>query len=127
MTVSVIVEFRTGTSKLSLVGVIEAVLGVRLEIERETATIPTMPNVFFRVTGADLDAFEEGLKDDHSIAEFRRLSETGGRVLYWAQISDEAEVVTYPAWVKLGAEALSGHYYNGRWHDWMRFLDRASL
>lgn len=124
---SVIVEFKTGSSRLPLAEAIEREPGVRLEIERETATIPTMPNMFFWVAGEDLDAFEEALEDDSTVADLKRLSEAGGRVLFWVQVAADVEVVPYPEWVKLSAEALSGRYYDGQWHNRMRFPDRESL
>lgn len=124
---SVIVEFKTGSSRLPLATAINEEPDVRLEIERETATIPTMPNMFFWAAGEDVDVFEEALERDPSVAEVRRLSEAGGRVLFWVQVSEDAEVVPYPEWVKLGAEALSGRYYDGQWHNRMRFPDRESL
>lgn len=124
---SVIVEFKTGSSRLPLAEAVEREPGVRLEIERETATIPTMPNLFFWAAGEDLDAFEEALENDSTVADLKRLSEAGGRVLFWAQVAEDVDVVPYPEWVKLGAEALSGRYYDGQWHNRMRFPDRQSL
>jgi predicted DNA binding protein len=125
--VSVIIEFKTGSSRLPLAEAIAAEPAVRLEIERETATIPTMPNLFFWAAGEDLDAFAAALEDDSTVSDLQRLSEAGGRVLFRVQVSAETEVVPYPEWVKLGAEALSGRYYDGQWHNRMRFPDRASL
>jgi predicted DNA binding protein len=125
--VSVIVEFRTGTSRLPLAEAIERGPAVRLEIERETATIPTMPNMFLWAASEDLAAFEAALTADSTVAEAKRLSEAGGRVLFWVQVAEGTEVVPYPEWVKLGAEALSGRYYDGQWHNRMRFPDRDSL
>jgi predicted DNA binding protein len=125
--VSVIIEFETGVSRLPLAEAIAAVPEIRLEIERETATIPTMPNLFFWAAGEDLDTFAAALEEDGTVSEVRQLSEAGGRVLFYAQVTAEAEVVSYPEWVKLGAEALSGRYYDGRWHNRMRFPDRDSL
>ena len=124
---SVIVEFETECSRLPLAEAIAAVPEVRLEIERETATIPTMPNLFFWAAGEDLEAFAAALERDGTIREVRRLSEAGGRMLFYAQVGENAEVVPYPEWVRLGAEALSGRYYAGRWHNRMRFPDRESL
>lgn len=124
---SVIVEFKTGSSRLPLAEAVEREPGVRLEIERETATIPTMPNMFFWAAGEDLDAFEEALENDSTVSDLKRLSEAGGRVLFWAQVAEDVDVVPYPEWVKLGAEALSGRYYDGQWHNRMRFPDRQSL
>jgi len=125
--VSVIVEFKTGSSRLPLAEAVEREPGVRLEIERETATIPTMPNLFFWAASEDLDAFEEALENDSTVSDLKRLSEAGGRVLFWAQVAEDVDVVPYPEWVKLGAEALSGRYYDGQWHNRMRFPDRQSL
>jgi predicted DNA binding protein len=125
--VSVIVEFETDVSRLPLAAAIAAEPEVRLEIERETATIPTMPNLFFWAAGEDLDAFAEALGEDTTVGEVTRLSEAGGRVLFYAQVTESAEVVAYPEWVRLGAEALSSRYYDGRWHNRMRFPDRESL
>jgi predicted DNA binding protein len=124
--VSVIVEFETDFSRLPLAEAIAAVPEIRPEIERETATVPTMPNLFFRAASEDLDAFAVALGEDSTVAGTRRLSEAGGRALFYAQVAENAEVVPYPEWVRLGAEALSERYYNGRWYNRMRFPDRES-
>lgn len=124
---TVIAEFETASSKLPLSGAMGAAPRMKLEIEREMATIPKQPNIFFWAGGGDFEAFERGLENDGTIATAERLSEVEGRVLYRVRVAEAAAFVTYPEWTRLGADPLSGRYVAGRWFTRMRLPDREAL
>ena len=124
---SIIAEFETASSKLPLSTAMGAAPRMKLEIEREMATIPRQPNLFFWAGGGDFEAFERGLDDDTTVATADRLIEVEGRVLYRVRVSPAATVVTYPEWTRLGADPLSGRYVAGRWFTRMRFPDHEAL
>ncbi len=61
----------------------------------EAGTDPTSGKFFYRVESSDLERFEEGLRDDHTIGWFKRVRETGdGRAIYSVEYSDEATVLS---------------------------------
>jgi predicted DNA binding protein len=124
---SVIVECSLDPERLSFAAALAAVPTVGLDIEREYGTRSAMPVVFCWARGDDLDGFETALADDETVTDVRRLSDTDGRRLYRVRLTGAAPVVTYDAWIDLGAVRLEMRHVDGRWHARMRFPDRKAL
>ena len=123
---SVIVEFSLAPEHLSFAPTLSTAPSVELDIEQEYAH-SALPVVFCWVRGEDLDTFEEALADDGTVADIEQFAESGDRRLYRARLTGAAPVVTYDAWIELGAARLDMHYADDRWHTRMRFPDRVAL
>lgn len=124
---SVIAECSLDPGRLSLAAALSAVPTVEIDLEREYGTRSSSPIVFCWARDDDLDAFESAVADDGSVTDVDRLNDTGDRRLYRARLTGTAPVVTYEAWVDLGAARLEMRYVDGRWYTRMRFPDRDSL
>jgi predicted DNA binding protein len=99
----------------------------RLEIERTVAVDPDRPSLFVWVEADDPEAFDAAARADPTVTDVEVLSEVDGRRLYSMQVTDEAELVLYPEWVRLGAERLQSYYADGWWHSRARFPDRSAF
>ncbi|MGN8216864.1 helix-turn-helix domain-containing protein [Halococcus morrhuae DSM 1307] len=124
---SVIAECSLDPGRLSLAAALSAVPTIELDIEREYRTGSSSPIVFCWARDDDLDAFEIAVGDDGTVTDVHRLSNDDDRRLYRARLTGTAPVVTYDAWVDLGAARLEMRYLDERWYARMRFPDRDSL
>jgi predicted DNA binding protein len=61
----------------------------------EAGTDPTSGKFFYHIESADFRRFEDGLRNDHTIGEFERVTETGdGKAIYRFEYTDEATVLS---------------------------------
>ncbi|MFB6297213.1 MAG: helix-turn-helix domain-containing protein [Salinirussus sp.] len=59
----------------------------------EAGTDPTSGRFFYHVESSDFRQFEDGLRNDHTVGEFERVTETGdGKAIYSFEYTDEAKV-----------------------------------
>lgn len=124
---SVIAEFEVGTGGQALTATLRAVPEVHLELVQEVGTDPREPFLFVWMTGADPERFETAMAGDDSVTAVERYVEAGDRTLYRMRITDAVDAVSYPMWVELGAEQLEATWFDGYWHNRMRFPDREAL
>lgn len=124
---SVIAECSLDPDRLSFATALSATSAVELDVERVYRTRSAMPVVFCWARSDDLDAFESALADDETVTDVKRLSDADDRRLYRARLTGRASVVTYDAWVDLGAARLEMRYVDGRWHARIRFPGRDAL
>ncbi|EMA51968.1 helix-turn-helix domain-containing protein [Halococcus thailandensis] len=124
---SVIAECSLDPDRLSFATALSATPAIELDVERVYRTRSAMPVVFCWARGDDLDTFESALADDETVTDVKRLSDADDRRLYRARLTGRASVVTYDAWVDLGAARLEMRYVDGRWHARMRFPGRDAL
>ena len=123
----VIAEFSLAPEKLSFATALSAAPSTEFEIEREYGTRSGTPVAFCWARGGDLATFDRGLEHDETVTDIQRLSKSDDQRLYRVQLTGEASVVTYDAWIDLGAARLEMRYADGRWHTRMRFPDRQTL
>ncbi|EMA53481.1 MULTISPECIES: helix-turn-helix domain-containing protein [Halococcus] len=123
----VIAEFSLAPEKLSFATALSAAPSVEFEIEREYGTRSATPVAFCWARGDDLATFDRGLERDETVTDIQRLSESDDRRLYRVRLTGTAPVMTYDAWIDLGAARLEMCYTDGRWHTRMRFPDREAL
>jgi predicted DNA binding protein len=124
---SVIAEYSLDPDRLSFATALSATPAIELDVERVYRTRSAMPIVFCWARGDDLDAFESALADDETVVDVQRLSDADDRRLYRVRLTGRASVVTYDAWVGLGAARLEMRYADGRWHARIRFPGRDAL
>lgn len=124
---SIIAEFSVRHPGLTLANALDAVEGIELDLIQQVGTDPDRPYMFIWAQGADLDAFEAAVEADPTVDVGECYTQLEGRRLYRMQITDAAEVVSYPMWVELGAEQLEAQWREGWWHNRMRFPDREAL
>ena len=61
----------------------------------EAGTDPTSGKFFYHIESSDFRRFEEGLRNDHTVGDFERVSETGDdRAIYSFEYTDEAKVLS---------------------------------
>lgn len=61
----------------------------------EAGTDPTSGKFFYHIESSDFRRFEEGLRNDHTVGEFERVSETGDdRAIYSFEYTDDAKVLS---------------------------------
>jgi hypothetical protein len=61
----------------------------------EAGTDPTSGRFFYQVSSSDLCRFEEGLRNDHTIGAFERVTETGeDEAIYSVKYTDRATVLS---------------------------------
>ncbi|WP_251344132.1 helix-turn-helix domain-containing protein [Haloplanus halophilus] len=66
-----------------------------VESVSEAGTDPTSGKFFYHIASADLDRFEDGLRNDDTVGEFERVTETGDETaIYTFEYTDEAKVVS---------------------------------
>lgn len=124
---SVIAEFSVRHPGLALATALDVVEGVELDLIQQVGTDPERPYLFVWAGGDDLDAFEAAVDADPTVDSGECYTELDDRRLYRMQITDDAEVVSYPMWVELGADQLEARWRDGWWHNRMRFPDRDAL
>ncbi|WP_255197355.1 helix-turn-helix domain-containing protein [Halorarius litoreus] len=123
---SVILEYAMRSDELVLAQTL-ASGDIRLDVERVTALDPECPVLFTWVGSDDLDGFEAAARDDPTVTDITVLSEVDGKRLYSMQLTDETDLVLYPAWVKLGGEGLEASFADGWWHSRVRFPSRDAV
>lgn len=61
----------------------------------EAGTDPTSGKFFYHIESADFSRFEEGLRNDSTIAEFERVIETrAGKAIYRFEYTDDAKILS---------------------------------
>ena len=61
----------------------------------EAGTDPTSGKFFYHIESSDFRRFEEGLRNDHTVGDFERVSETGDdRAIYSFEYTDEAKILS---------------------------------
>jgi predicted DNA binding protein len=61
----------------------------------EAGTDPTSGRFFYHVESSDLARFEDGLRNDRTVGDFERVTETGdGEAIYGFEYTDEAKVLS---------------------------------
>jgi predicted DNA binding protein len=61
----------------------------------EAGTDPTSGRFFYHVESADFRRFEEGLRNDHTVGDFERVTDTrDGRAIYGFEYTDEATLLS---------------------------------
>jgi predicted DNA binding protein len=61
----------------------------------EAGTDPTSGKFFYHIESSDFPRFEDGLRNDHTIGAFERVTETGdGKAIYSFEYTDEAKVLS---------------------------------
>lgn len=122
-----IAEFSVSSAELALYEATTAEPEVSLQLTDILATDPQRPELTFWASGADLDAFDRALEADWTVTDIEIITDLGDRRLYRARLTDEVEVVCYPAWVKAGASQLSTSCEDGVWRNRLRFPDEESF
>ncbi|WP_324759712.1 helix-turn-helix domain-containing protein [Haloarcula sp. GH36] len=93
----------------------------------EAGTDPTSGKFFYRVQSSDLGRFEDGLRNDHTIADFERVRETrDGKAIYSVEYSDEATVLS-PVISTAGGVILDMENAGGAWHLTVWLSERTNL
>lgn len=124
---SIIAEFRVRSSELNMAETLTALPDIELEGIQQVGTDPQRPYGLFWVSGGDIDAFDEKVREDESVTDVECYTRLEDRALYRVRISETVEVVGYPVWVELGAEEMNTRYVDGWWETRMRFPDRDAL
>lgn len=124
---SLIVEFRFRSPDLVLSPTLADEPGVTLTFVTEVATDPDRPYLQFWASGTDMDAFEDALDADTTVAAFQCYTELDDRRLYRVQASEATEVIIYSKWVEVGVTLLESEWYDDWWRCRMRFPDRNAL
>jgi predicted DNA binding protein len=69
--------------------------GSRVRSVSEAGTDPTSGRFFYHVESSDFSRFEDGLRADHTVGDFERVTETGdGKAIYSFEYTDEAKVLS---------------------------------
>jgi predicted DNA binding protein len=67
----------------------------RVKSVSEAGTDPTSGKFFYHIESSDFRRFEDGLRNDHTIGEFERVTETGdGKAIYSFEYTDEAKILS---------------------------------
>ncbi|WP_152039758.1 helix-turn-helix domain-containing protein [Salinigranum salinum] len=67
----------------------------RVRSVSEAGTDPTSGKFFYHIESSDFRRFEGGLRTDHTIGEFERVTETGdGKAIYSFEYTDEAKILS---------------------------------
>jgi predicted DNA binding protein len=110
-----------------LTGAVSHDSGATVSSVSEAGTDPTSGRFFYRVASPDLDRFEDGLRDDHTIRAFERVRETGdGKAIYSVGYSEEATVLS-PVVSTASGVILEMENAGSAWDLTVWMPDRASL
>lgn len=124
---SLIAEFRLTSPRLPLTESVSVVPDMRLRVEQAIAKDPEQPILFVWANGDDFEAFETALDSDSTVENPTQLEDAGDRRLYRIQISEQADIVMYPADLEVGASRLAVTASARGIDVRMRFPDRDSL
>ena len=107
---------------------LSAVPEMRLTYLQETVRDGAGMRLFFRAEGDDFEAFEAGMAEDPTVAEYARLTDTPERRLYRITATEAAaERSTYPEAVKLDAPILDATGTTEGWLIRIEFPGRDAL
>lgn len=124
---SVIVEFSLSSPRLNLYEATTAVPDVTLEVESVDSVGADQLNTVIMVEGDDLDAFDEALRRDPTVADVTLLDHLEEHSLYRYRYAEGSELQLYPVWLELGAAQLHIECQDGTWFLRIRFPDRDAL
>lgn len=124
---SVIAEFSLSSPRLNLYQATTAVPDVTLEVESVDSVGEDHLHTVILVEGPDLDAFDEAIREDPTVADVTLLDHFEKHSLYRYRYAEGSELQLYPVWLELGAAQLHIECQNGTWFLRIRFPDRDAL
>lgn len=124
---SLIAEFRLSSPDFPLMDALSAVPDMRLRVEQAIAEHSDRPILFLWASGDDLQTFEAALKSDPTIVDPTRVEDTDDRRLYRVQVTEEAQMVLYPAELETSTSRLSVSATAQGVETRMRLPDRGAL
>ena len=124
---SVIVEFSLSSPRLNLYEATTAAPDVTLEVESVDSVGDGQLNTVVMVEGGDLDAFDDAIRADPTVADVTLLDQFSEHSLYSYRYAEETELRLYPVWLELGAAQLHIECQDGTWFLRIRFPDRDAL
>ena len=124
---SVIAEFRLAGADIPLVGALQAVPGMVLDVEQAIAEDPDAPLLFVWAQGDDFEQFERGLAADEQIAKYGVLESLCDERLYRVRISADSNVGFYRLDAEVGTSRLDVRVTHEGVNMRMRFPDQQYL
>lgn len=124
---SLIAEFRLSSPDFPLMDALSAVPDMRLRVEQAIAEHSDRPILFLWASGDDLQTFEAALKSDPTVVDPTRVEDTEDRRLYRVQVTEEAQMVLYPAELETSTSRLSVSATAQGVETRMRLPDRGAL
>lgn len=124
---SVIAEFSLSSPRLNLHEATTAAPDVTLEVESVDSVGEDHLNTVIMAEGADLEVFDEALREDPTVTDVTLLDQLNDHSLYRYRYAEGSELRLYPVWLELGAAQLHIECQNGTWFLRIRFPDRDAL
>lgn len=104
---SLIAEIRLSSPDFPLMDALSGVPDMRLRVEQAVAEHSDRPILFLWASGDDFETFEAALKSDTTVEDPTRIEDAGDRRLYRVQVTENTQMVLYPAEVETGTSRLS--------------------
>lgn len=123
---SIVAEFRLPAREFFLASAVQSVPGVHVEIERMVVDGLESSTPYFWVTGDAVEAFEDALDDDITVADVKRLDTTPDGRFYRATWRERVRGILY-AIAEETATIMAATCDAGTWNMRMLFADQASL
>lgn len=124
---SLIAEFRISSPALVLATALGADPATTIEVETEMATASNRPILVFWTTDGNADAFEAGLDDDPTVAEWTTIEEVPPRRLYRVELDTSDAQAVFPAYHRVGSVPLAATASHRGWEGRVRFPDRDAV
>lgn len=124
---SLIAEFRLFNPNFPLMDSLSLVPDMRLRVEQAIAEHSEQPILFLWASGDDFETFESALRSDSTIQDPSRIEDTGDRRLYRVQVTEQTQMVLYPAELEAGTSRLSVSASADGVDTRMRLPDRKAL
>jgi len=125
---NVIAEIAVNHSDMALVPTIQSVPAVEIEVVPHSATDPETGMFFFLVEARDGDfsSFERALENDHTVADAKRISESGRTRIYRLCHPDGVKLLS-PKVAEVGGLILRDVSDGTGWSMRLQFSDRESI
>lgn len=98
----------------------------KTEVVSDTGTDPEHDVYFFWIEASDFDVVEKTLEEDHTVADFSVITETGDRQMYRIGYSDEAKLIT-PTITDIGGITRESRSYSDGWKLHVQLKDHDAL
>jgi len=111
---------------LPLVPTIRTLPGVELGVFSNAATDPEHDVYLFWIETPDFDAVEQALREDHTVADYSLILETGNRRTCSIEYSDDVTLIT-PEIVEVGGLTLEARSYTNGWLIHLQLQDHDDV
>lgn len=111
---------------LALVHTIRSLPHADIGVVSDAGTDPQHDVHFFWIEADDFEEVERTLAEDHTVADFSPVAESGNRRTYRIEYSDRVKLIS-PATTEMGALTLDSRSHSNGWRLHLHLVDHATL